>query len=408
MRPHALIATVCLAQLLGQLGAFVFPALLPGFIVEWQLTHTEAGWLVSVIFGSYALAVLVLVTATDRFEARRVYLLGVTATTASHLGMAFLAHDFASAMVFRILAGVGWAGTYMVGLKVMSDELEGRTRSRAVSIHAAGIGLSGGLSYLLAGEIGGRLGWEAAFLVCAGASAGACIIAFRLFPRRVPAGSGGNPLADFAAVFRNRSAMAYIAGYGVHTWEMFTLRSWVVTFLTFAMIASGVGPEIWLVPTVVAFVMELCGTAASIVGNELAIRLGRQRWIFLCMGAGIALASVTGFVSAWGYWAAALLCLVYNMVIYADSAALTAGTVGASDPERRGATLALHALSGYGCGFVGPLVMGIIIDAMGGESVLSWGVGFAHIVIVMALGPLVLLLLRPADLAGDRNTGQPR
>ena len=408
MRPHALIATVCLAQLLGQLGAFVFPALLPGFIVEWQLTHTEAGWLVSVIFGSYALAVLVLVTATDRFEARRVYLLGVTATTASHLGMAFLAHDFASAMAFRILAGVGWAGTYMVGLKVMSDELEGRTRSRAVSIHAAGIGLSGGLSYLLAGEIGGRLGWEAAFLVCAGASAGACIIAFRLFPRRTPAGSGGNPLADFAAVFRNRSAMAYIAGYGVHTWEMFTLRSWVVTFLTFAMIASGVGPEIWLVPTVVAFVMELCGTAASIVGNELAIRLGRQRWIFLCMGAGIALASVTGFVSAWGYWAAALLCLVYNMVIYADSAALTAGTVGASDPERRGATLALHALSGYGCGFVGPLVMGIIIDAMGGESVLSWGVGFAHIVIVMALGPLVLLLLRPADLAGDRNTGQPR
>ncbi len=27
------------------LGVMSFPALLPGFITEWQLTNTEAGWI---------------------------------------------------------------------------------------------------------------------------------------------------------------------------------------------------------------------------------------------------------------------------------------------------------------------------------------------------------------------------
>ncbi len=405
MSPAGVIATICLAQFIGQMGAFTFSALLPTFMREWALTHTEAGWLSGVIFGVYALSVLVLVTATDRYQARKIYLIGIFATMVSHLGMAYLAHDFATGMFFRALAGFGWAGTYMVGLKALSDELEGRARSRGVSIHAAAIGISGSLSIFVAGEIDLRFGWQTAFLVNACGAAGALSIALLLFPRRKPTPSGSNPLADFRRVLRNRSAMAYIAGYGVHTWEMFTVRSWAVAFLTFAAMRSGAGPEIWLVPTVVATVMELLGTGCSLIGNELAIRIGRQRWVLLAMGVCMALACAAGFVSWWGYWAAAALCLLYNMAIYADSAALTAGTVGAAEPERRGATLALHAMTGYGCGFVGPLAMGVILDVMGGESVLAWGVGFAHIALVMALGPLALLFLKPADLAGDRATG---
>ena len=405
MNAAALIAIVCTAQFIGQMGATTFSALLPVFMDEWALSHTQGGWLSGVIFGAYALSVLVLVTATDRFQARRIYMIGVLASTASHLGMAFLAHDFTTGMVFRALAGFGWAGTYMVGLRVLSDELEGRMRSRGVGFHAATMGAGGSLSFFLAGEIERWMDWETAFLVNALGTAGAFLIALLLFPRRRPTPSGASPLADFRHVFRNRSAMAYIAGYGVHTWEMFAVRSWAVAFLTFAAMRSGLGPEYWLAPTVIAMLMELLGTASSFAGNEIAIRIGRQRWVLLTMSVCMALACAAGFVAHWGYWAAAALCILYNMAIYADSAALTAGTVGASEPERRGATLAVHSLSGYGMGFVGSVALGGIIDAMGGESVLAWGVGFAHIAVVMALGPLALLFLKPADLAGDRASG---
>ena len=160
MNATALIVTVCFAQFIGQMGSTTFNGLLPVLRDEWGLTNTQGGLLSGVIFGVYALSVLVLVTATDRFQARRIYMIGVFASTVSHLGMAYVAHDFATGMIFRAIAGFGWAGTYMVGLRVLSDELEGRIRSRGVAFHAGAMGVGGSLSFFLAGEIDRWLGWR--------------------------------------------------------------------------------------------------------------------------------------------------------------------------------------------------------------------------------------------------------
>lgn len=407
MSPAArIIAIVCLAQTLAQLGAFTFPALLPGFFDEWHLSHSEAGWLSGIFFGAYCVSVPVLVTLTDRVPARRIYMFSVALTTFSHLGMALLAEGFWTGMAFRTLAGIGWAGTYMVGLRALSDELEGATRSRGVAMHAASIGVSGALSFLIAGVSADHLDWQWAFVLVSFGSASALAIAWFAFPRRQPPPASGPPTAllDFRPVFRNRSAMAYSTGYLVHTWEMFVLRSWAVTFLVFA--AGDADPAtLLLVPTMAAMFMELTGTVTSVAGNEAAVRLGRQRWILLVMFSSMVLACLTGFSSGWGYGPAVAMLLVYNGLIYADSSSLTAGAVGSADPERRGATLAVHGMLGYGGGFVGPVVMGVLLDALGGESVANWGWGFVHVAFVVALGPLALWWLKPKDLAGDRRTG---
>jgi hypothetical protein len=36
------------AQMLAQIGAFALPALLPDYIARWDLSKTEAGWLVGI------------------------------------------------------------------------------------------------------------------------------------------------------------------------------------------------------------------------------------------------------------------------------------------------------------------------------------------------------------------------
>lgn len=402
-RPGRTIAVFCLAQTLAQLGAFTFPALLPIFFDIWRLSHTEAGWLSGVFFGAYSLSVPVLVTLTDRVDARRIYMWAVALTTLSHLGMAFAASGFWSAFLLRVLAGVGWAGTYMVGLKALADQVEGASQSRAVAYHAASIGISGSLSFVIAGLVATGLGWQAAFVAGAIGALGAISVAASAFPRSRPARASvaESRLLDLRPVLRNRSVMAYAIGYCVHTWEMFVVRSWVVTFLVFT--AAQPGEHVsFLVPTVVAMLMELVGTAMSVLGNEMAVRIGRQRWIMSVMLASMLIATVVGFSSAWGYGVATAICLLYNALIYADSSSLTAGTVGSADPQRRGAALAVHAMLGYGGGFIGPLVMGLILDALGGESVLNWGIGFAHLAVIMIIGPAALKLLRPRDLSGDR------
>ena len=113
------------------------------------------------------------------------------------------------------------------------------------------------------------------------------------------------------------------------------------------------------------------------------------------MLASMVCAAIVGFAAEGGYVAAAAMCVIYNALIYADSSALTSGTIAHAEPERKGATMAVHALLGYGGGFVGPLLMGVLLDALGGETVANWGIGFLHLAVVMVIGPWSLLALRP-------------
>ncbi|MAI47622.1 MAG: hypothetical protein CBC34_016740 [Hyphomicrobiaceae bacterium TMED74] len=66
MSPRTLVIIVCLAQVLVQVGAFVWPALLPEMIELWGLSNSEAGWITAMFYGAYIVLVPILVTLTDR------------------------------------------------------------------------------------------------------------------------------------------------------------------------------------------------------------------------------------------------------------------------------------------------------------------------------------------------------
>jgi predicted MFS family arabinose efflux permease len=404
MTAARLVTLVCVAQVCAQIGAYTWPALLPGFIAEWRISNSEAGWITGLFYAAYTVAVPFLVTLTDRVDPRAVYLTGVGLTIASHAGFAAFVDGPTSAGVARVLAGVGWAGTYMTGLKLLADRVEPALMSRAVAGHAAGIGIAGALSFVFAGLLSRWLGWRGAFAGAAALAAIAWLIVFFWAPPRKgrgPAPAAG-ALFDFRPVLRNRSAMAYAVAYCAHTWEMNALRGWAVAFLAYVASSTGGGSP-WIAPTVVATAMGLIGTWASVAGNEASIRLGRQRLVRLAMTSCVVCGAVIGFIGARSYALATALVLVYGLLIWLDSSSLTAGAAGSADPARRGATLALHSMAGYAGGFVGPLMIGWVLDWSGGMSVTGWGLAFLHVAVVALLGQVAFVALRPRDLAGDRT-----
>jgi MFS family permease len=386
------VAAVVAAQVLTQSGAFALPALLPGYIERWALSKTEAGWLVGIFFAAYVPAVPVLLALTDRVPARRIYLLGTGLTALSHLGFALVADGFWSGLAMRALAGVGWAGAYMPGLKAVADPLEGAAQSRAVSWHAAGVGIAGAVSFAVASLFDALAGPSAAFLFGGVAAATAFAIAAVVMPRALPPRPAEVPrgaLLDFRPVLRNRRAMAWIVGYTVHTWELAALRAWAVTFL--AGTAARLGAPDWMPsPPVLFTAAGLLGIAVSITGNETAQRHGRARVVLWAMLAASALSLVTGWTTGISFLLAAIAVLVWNAAIYLDSSALTAGTVQTSEKHLRGATMGLHSMAGYAGGFLGPLGVGLVLDLNGGGGALGWGLAFGHLGLVTLAGLLVL------------------
>lgn len=393
-----LVAAVCLAEVCTMVGVFTFPALLPGFMEAWGLSNTQAGWISGVYFAAYALAAPVLVTLTDRVDARRVYAVGAALNVVACAGFALLADGFWPALVFRALGGAALAGTYMPGLRVLVDRVPDAARPRVVPLYTACFSLGTAGSYAASAGIAAWAGWQTAFAVAAASAALAVGIVLLLKPRPPVPSPTPTRLLDFRPVFRNRPAMAYVLGYFAHMWELFAYRSWVVGFLAFAAALPAADAAGWstgvLSPNGVATVGALIAFACSIGGAELATRLGRGRTVMGYMVLSGLAACTVGPAAAVSYPLAAVAMLVWIGLIQLDSAALTTGAVEHAEDGRRGATLAVHSLIGFLAAFLGPLAVGVVLDAAGGAAAGTgaggWTWAFVSVGAVGLLGPFAM------------------
>ncbi len=74
--------------------------------------------------------------------------------------------------------------------------------------------------------------------------------------------------------------MGYILAYGVHSWELFAFRTWLVAFLVFSLSLQNETSS-WPAPTIIASLTAIIAVIASIGGNELADKFGRRSMISL-------------------------------------------------------------------------------------------------------------------------------
>ncbi len=389
--PAALIAILLATSVLGMLGTSSFAALLPEFQRLWSLDNTEAGWISSLYLAGYVAAVPLLVGSTDHTDPRKIYLFSLVTGLAASAGYALFAQGFWSAALFRFIAGFGLAGTYMPGLKLLTDRVPGPRQNRYVAYYTSGFSLGTAISYAYTGEMADWLGWGAVFWGAAAGSALSFVAIYFLVPPLAPSAAqteGRGRRFDFRPVFKNRAAMAFILGYAGHIFELFAVRAWMVAYLIYAEHLRG-GSGDGTLANWIATAAAVIGTLASIYGAEVAVRADRRRMIGRVMVLSFLASIAAGFSAGLPVWVVAALCCLYNMFIMGDSAALTNGAVVSSLPGQRGVTLAVHSLIGFAGGVAGPLAVGVVLDAAGGgANHFAWGLGF----VTMGLGSLTALL----------------
>jgi MFS family permease len=393
--PWRITLLLCGTEVLGLAGLATFSALLPTFIQDWALSNTQAGWLSAVYYGAYVIAVPLLTAWTDRRDAKRILLGGLAIGALASLGFAWTASGFWSALILRFFAGIGLAGIYMPGLKLLGDHTEGPGQSRFVSFYTASFSLGTSLSFFLAGEINLTLGWRWAFATAGLLTLAGCVMLAAAVPAGKTSGQDHHDASPMRikAILGNRRVMAYILGYAAHMWELFSMRSWMVAFFTYSrQLHVTTGPT--LSPTQALALINLIGLPASIGGNELCRRLGRPRTLRGIMLASALVSAAVGFSARLPYFWVICLGLVYGILVLGDSASLTAGAVANAPTGSRGTTLAVHSTLGFGAAFLGPLAVGMVLDLLQGNADLAWGMAFVCMGAGCALGPLALRLQR--------------
>ena len=407
MSSRNLVLIVCAAQIAAQLGAYVWSALLPELKEAWDIGPAEAGLITGSFYLAYMIAAPILVSLTDRIDPKRIYIIGATAIAAGHFGFAYIADGLWTAVAVRAIAGFGWAGVYMTGLKLLADRVEPELMRRAVAWHAAGIGAAGAISFFYGDIVSQLFGWHTAFAWAGWLSVLACALVVSAAPSVAPPKPSNQTTAllDFRPILKNRAAMAYALTYCIHTYEMSVMRGWGVAFLVYVASKGPDNASTWVSPALTATVLALVGTAMSVYGNGLSIKIGRPAIVRLATILSAIAAVALGFLGPSAYWLAVTLAVISGAAIWLDSSTLTGGTSESAETGRRGQTLALHTTLGYAGGAAGPMIMGVILASFAGPngySDLAWGLGFLHVALLSLISRIIF-----CQLIADTTAKEP-
>jgi len=380
------------------LGFSAFVTLLPVLAHDFVLNNSQAGLIGGVLLGGFMASVPLLGPLTDRIDARRIYAVAAVIAAIGAAGFSWYASGFWSALCCQLLIGIGLAGTYIPGLKTLSDRLQGISQSRGAAFYGATFGVGTAASMALCGLIGAHFGWRTAFMVVSfGPLIAAAIVLFAFEPAR-PMRAAQTALLDFRPVWRDRNVRPYLFATTAHAWELYATRAWIVAFLTFADSLRDADDRLPVSVAVVAAVITLLGPFASVTGNEFAHRYGRARLITIAaMLSGIA-SCIVGFLTHAPWIVLLVFAALHTMFTLIDGSVITAGMVTAAEPTRRGSTMAVYSFMGFGAGFIAPAAFGVVLDLAGGRhSTFAWGLAFA------SLGAVGLLAIIPARRLAARE-----
>jgi predicted MFS family arabinose efflux permease len=393
---RSVIVAMCVGQLGSLLPHVVVPSILAAFLIpEWHLSGAQAGLLAGSGAAGYMLTVPVLATLTDRIDARKILMAGSALSALGTLLFGLFAQGLWSGVLFNAIAGVGFAGAYMPGLKALTDRLSPGDSSRAITLYTSSFSFGVGLSFLVSQLVAEGFGWRTAFFVTAIGPLVMLSVCFLLRPVEPKPAPGR--LMDFAPVFRNTEAMGFVLGYGAHCFELYGIRTWLVAFWTF--VAMKNSSSSILTPIVVSVLFSVLAMPASILGNEFALRIGRHRAITVVMFASAVVAVLIGIFADRSPLFLLPLIMAYAITVPADSGALTSGMAMAANPRYRGATMATHSTVGFSLSALGAWVVGVALDAAGGPlNPSAWMAAFSVLAAGILLGPLALYWSRTAAL----------
>jgi MFS family permease len=392
LQAKALVWAMCIGQIGNLLPHVVVPAVMVQHLIPlWGMTNTQAGLLASAYAAGYMLAVPFLSSLTDRYDARRILLLGSLCSGLSTLAFALFATSWVTGLFIWGLAGASFAGAYMPGLRALTDRLETADASRSITLYTASYSMGVGFSFLVSQLVADAYGWRWSFGITGLGPLIMAFVAWRMKPV-LPITKEGH-LLDVRPVLRNRPAMAYILSYGAHCFELYGFRTWLVAFWTFV-ISRHQGDSLPDAMTV-SFLASLLAMPASILGNELSLRFGRARAISWIQVISALTALSIGVLAGGSAWVILVLIFIYAVTVPADSGSLTAGMMSYAHPQFKGLTLAMHSTVGFGLSALSGWMVGLALDFHGGtQDPQAWLAAFGVLAAGVMLGPLALRLSR--------------
>ncbi len=374
-------------------------AVLPLLRTDWQLAAWQAGMVQSAYHVGFLISLFAVGFLSDRFGARRIYLMTGVAAVSSGLLFAFFADSFVSALLLYGLTGLCSGGSYTPGLAIVAQRMRER-QGLALGFYLAAASLGYAIGLLIASAMIPLAGWRGGFIVTAlfplcGLALGWW--ALRAVPNVVHDSHGGR--SRIGEVLRNKPAMLSIWGYTFHAWELLGLWAWLPAFLAAAAVAGGSGgTQAASLGATLSALTYLAAVVGSVLGGSLSDRWGRTTVTLLMSVASLVCSFSFGWMVGLPMFLLVAVAMFYNVTGVGDSSIHSTTLTELTDPRYLGVAYSLRSVLGFGAGAISPWIFGLVLDwGRAGAALpdhMVWGLAWSTLGLGGLLGPVVIWRLR--------------
>ena len=395
-----MLSALALAELLGMTLWFSASAVTPTLAAAWQLDKGGQAWLTMSVQIGFVVGTLIsaLFNLADIFNARYLFALCAFLGAGCNAAIGLWVDSSAPALALRFATGVFLAGVYPPAMKIAASWFK-QGRGLAIGVLVGGLTVGSAAPHLL--RLLGGADWRVLMLWASAAAAAGGLLCL-LVVRDRPHVAGGARF-DWRAAGRalgDRGVRLANFGYLGHQWELYAVWTWIPLFLAASFRASGVeGATDWA--GLGAFAVIAVGGLGCVWAGILADRYGRTTVTIgsmlisgvCCLGVGFLFGASPVLLMA--------LCLVWGLVVVADSAQFSASISELAEPAYLGTALTLQTCMGFLLTMVSIRLLPIWVEWV------SWQWAFVFLAIGPALGSWAMYRLKglpeAARIGGERR-----
>ncbi|MFC0469748.1 MFS transporter [Halalkalibacter kiskunsagensis] len=383
-----LLWILSLAQFFVMQVWFNYSSIIPIIEVEWNLSSSESGLILAFFHIGYVLAIIFYSFLITAYNPKYSFVFGAFLAGISGIVFALFAEGFLTALVLRTLSGIGVAGIYVPGMKIVADIFSVEKRGRALGIYVGSLVVGSGSSLLISGLFVKLIGWQGIILV----TSSLCIVAAMLIMTiRIPSSIKieGTKLtfAKIKSVFKKKNLLIN-GGYTCHCWELYAMWSWIGPFLVFYFSNHGYEGDVAIkLGNTTGALIIIVGGIATYIGGRLSDRFGRGQTASAFLVISITCSLIIGWLTFVPVIVMLVIAFIYGFTIVADSPIYNTAISEVTDPELLGIALGIQSVLGFSATIFAPLIFGIFLDHY------SWGIAFTAIGVVTILAPICLYVL---------------
>ncbi|HZK44329.1 MAG TPA: MFS transporter [Syntrophomonadaceae bacterium] len=399
-----------IALLLGYLPWYNFSAVV-GFIAEdFTLSSSQTGMILSVFQLGYVVVVLITGWLADKIGTKKVVSWATLFTAIFSTLFAFLAKDFTSIMILRLLTGLSAGAIYAPGMALLSNWFAPEERGKALGAYTAGLVAASAGGYFVAAPLAAAYSWQVGILATSLPVFIAAIIMFFFIEERPSDeslsydGAPGIAVGQPAPAGGFKGPVLLTGSYMGHMWELYAFWGWIGPFMVACAVAVGkTVTEAVSLGGLLAALIILIGAPAVYLLGIAADKYGRTKTIMVAATCSLVPQFFFGYMYGMSLPLVVAIGVWIGFWVIADSAIYKAGLTEMTEDRVRTTILSIQSAVGYSMTILAPMAFGWLLQYLnpGVETTMAtnWGLCFVMLGVGALFAPILAYFTRKVPQA---------